>query len=209
MMLSTIKRAILTWASPIWVRYIRARGIFVSEGVTIIGRPGINRKRGSEIYLGRGVTLCSSGMANPVADCSARCRLATLAKEAQLNLHDGVGLSSTLICCAIRVEIGEGTQIGGGAMIFDTDFHPRGKDGMWLTDPVAVAKPVVIGRRCFIGARAIILKGVTIGDGSVVGAGSVVTKPVPAGVIVAGNPATVVKILPAITNSNPDNQKQP
>ena len=40
-----------------------------------------------------------------------------------------------------------------------------------------------------------VLKGVTIGENSVVGAGSVVTKDVPANVVVAGNPATVVKQL--------------
>jgi acetyltransferase-like isoleucine patch superfamily enzyme len=50
-----------------------------------------------------------------------------------------------------------------------------------------------IGRRCFIGARSIIMPGVVIGDGSVVAAGSVVTKDVPAGSIVAGNPARIIK----------------
>ncbi|MEM9330628.1 MAG: polysaccharide biosynthesis/export family protein [Pseudomonadota bacterium] len=50
-----------------------------------------------------------------------------------------------------------------------------------------------IGKRCFIGARAIIMPGVTIHDGSIVGAGSVVTRDVPSGVIVAGNPAKVIE----------------
>ncbi len=50
-----------------------------------------------------------------------------------------------------------------------------------------------IGENCFIGARSIIMPGVTIGDGCIVGAGSVVTKDVPAGCIVAGNPAKVLK----------------
>ena len=108
-------------------------------------------------------------------------------------LGDDVGISSTLICCAARVEIGAGTQIGGGAMIIDTDFHPRGEDGSWLTDPAAVAKPVRIGTKCFIGARAIILKGVTIGDGAVVGAGAVVARDVPAGATVVGNPARILE----------------
>ncbi|MCL4836088.1 MAG: hypothetical protein KJZ86_26855 [Caldilineaceae bacterium] len=43
--------------------------------------------------------------------------------------------------------------------------------------------------------NSLILKGVTIGRGSVVGAGSVVTRDVPPGVVVAGNPAVVVKEL--------------
>jgi acetyltransferase-like isoleucine patch superfamily enzyme len=53
--------------------------------------------------------------------------------------------------------------------------------------------PIKIGSRVFIGARCIVLKGVTIGNGAVVGAGSVVVSDVPPGVIVAGNPAMVVK----------------
>jgi acetyltransferase-like isoleucine patch superfamily enzyme len=50
-----------------------------------------------------------------------------------------------------------------------------------------------IGRRCFIGARSIVMPGVTIGDGSIVAAGSVVTKDVPPGTIVGGNPAKVLR----------------
>ena len=50
-----------------------------------------------------------------------------------------------------------------------------------------------IGKRCFVGAHSILMPGVTVGDGSIVGAGSVVTRDVPAGTIVAGNPARVVR----------------
>lgn len=102
-------------------------------------------------------------------------------------------MSSALICCATRIEIGERTQIGGGVMILDTDFPPRVQDGMLLTDPAAVPQPVHIGKNCFIGARAIILKGVTIGDAATIGAGAVLTKNVPKDCVVAGNPARVIK----------------
>lgn len=50
-----------------------------------------------------------------------------------------------------------------------------------------------VGRRCFIGARSLLLPGVTIGDGAIVGAGSVVTRDVPPGCVVAGNPARVIR----------------
>ncbi len=50
-----------------------------------------------------------------------------------------------------------------------------------------------IGRNCFIGGRSLILPGVEIGDGCIVGAGAVVTKSVPPGCIVAGNPAQILK----------------
>ena len=53
--------------------------------------------------------------------------------------------------------------------------------------------PIHIKKNCWIGAGATILRGVTIGENSVVGAGSVVTKDVPDNVIVAGNPAKIIK----------------
>jgi acetyltransferase-like isoleucine patch superfamily enzyme len=52
--------------------------------------------------------------------------------------------------------------------------------------------PVVIEDDCFIGYRAIVLMGVCVGRGSIVGAGAVVTKDVPPGSVVAGNPAKVI-----------------
>jgi acetyltransferase-like isoleucine patch superfamily enzyme len=192
MSLPRLKALLLTGLSPVWRIYLQLRGVRIGSAFTCIGRPGINLKRGSRIRLGNGVTLCNSGMANPVAE-GGRCRLATVATGAELIVHDGVGMSSTLICCAKRVEIGSGTIIGGGAMILDTDFHPRLPDGNWGTDPKAVSKPVIIGKNCFIGARAIVLKGVTIGDGAVVGAGAVVSKDVPGHKIVAGNPSVCIK----------------
>ncbi|MEY2914944.1 MAG: hypothetical protein RLZZ184_4253 [Cyanobacteriota bacterium] len=191
--LAQSKAFALTCLSPFWKAYLKIRGVKVGAGLTCIGRPGINKKRGTLIQLGRNVSLCNSGMANPVAEVG-RCRLATVAQGAELIIHDGVGMSSAVVCCANRVEIGKGTIIGGGAMILDTDFHPCMPDGTWGTDPKLVSKPILIGKNCFIGSRAIILKGVTIGDGAVVGAGAVVSRNVQAGSTVAGNPALIISI---------------
>jgi maltose O-acetyltransferase len=52
-----------------------------------------------------------------------------------------------------------------------------------------------IGNNVWIGGGAIINPGITIGDNSVIGSGSVVTRDVPPNVVVAGNPARVLKQL--------------
>jgi len=190
--LGRCKKFALTSLSPVWRIYLMLRGVKVGAGFICIGRPCVNLGRGGKIFLGENVSLCNTGIANPLAEYG-RCRLATVAPGAEILIHDHVGMSSCLIACAKKIEIGEGTIIGGGTMILDTDFHPRLPDGNWGTDPRSVSKQVMIGKKCFIGARAIILKGVQIGDNAVVGAGSVITKDVSPRTSVAGNPATVIR----------------
>ena len=55
-----------------------------------------------------------------------------------------------------------------------------------------VVGPIEVGAHAFVGARAFILPGVMIGERAVVGACTVVTRDVPAGTVVAGNPARVL-----------------
>ena len=82
-------------------------------------------------------------------------------------------------------------------VITDSDHHPvhppASTPRRFASFPApTAAHAVVIEDDVFIGARSIVLKGVRIGAGAVVGAGSVVSRDVPAGSIVAGNPAVVV-----------------
>jgi acetyltransferase-like isoleucine patch superfamily enzyme len=58
-----------------------------------------------------------------------------------------------------------------------------------------MSAPVIIGKDVWVGANATILPGVSIGEFSIIAAGSVVTKDVPSGVLVAGNPAIIKKKL--------------
>lgn len=84
--------------------------------------------------------------------------------------------------------------IGFNVTIVDSDFHGVGINDRSDPSKVKTAK-VIIGHNVFIGSNVLILKGVEIGDNSVVGAGSVVTKSCPPNVVIAGNPAKVIKQL--------------
>jgi maltose O-acetyltransferase len=90
----------------------------------------------------------------------------------------------------VAVRIGDGTQIGPGVQILTAD-HPR--DPAERASGMEWGVPIKIGRNVWIGGGAILLPGVTVGDDAVIGAGSVVTRDVPAGATVAGNPARVLQ----------------
>jgi acetyltransferase-like isoleucine patch superfamily enzyme len=92
---------------------------------------------------------------------------------------------------AARVTVGTATMIAAGAYLTDADWH-----GLYdRTALIGTARPIELGENVWIGDGAIVCKGVTIGANSVVAAGAVVARDVPADVIVAGNPARVVKEL--------------
>jgi maltose O-acetyltransferase len=108
-----------------------------------------------------------------------------------IRLGDGVFLNfNCVILDVVEVSIGDRTQIGPAVQIYAAD-HPR--DAKTRAEGLEFGRPVKIGADVWIGGGAIIVPGVTIGDGAVIGAGSVVTRDVPAGAIVAGNPARVIQ----------------
>jgi acetyltransferase-like isoleucine patch superfamily enzyme len=117
-------------------------------------------------------------------------------------------LNGALIMAEERIEIGAYCLVSWNVGIADSDFHPidaaqRRVDAMALAPffkdrpprPEIRTRPVTIKDNVWIGMNAVILKGVTIGENSIVAAGAVVSKDVPPNVVVAGNPAVVVKQL--------------
>ena len=105
------------------------------------------------------------------------------------NISLGAGAFLNFNCIILDVEpvvIGEGTAIGPGVQILAAD-HPR--DPAVRRQKIRFGRPVTIGANVWIGGGAIILPGVRIGEDAIIGAGSVVTRDVPAGATVVGNPA--------------------
>lgn len=99
--------------------------------------------------------------------------------QSNVKIGSGTRVSSHSFICS-SVEIGEDCFIAHGVM-FTNDKFTEGRED-W------VERKTVIGNNVRIGSNATILP-VNIGDGAVIGAGAVVTKDVPAGKIVKGNPA--------------------
>ncbi len=98
---------------------------------------------------------------------------------------DGTMLDMNCVVGA-RAMVGKNCHIGAGSVLAGVLEPPS-------------ADPVVIEDDVLIGANAVVLEGVRVGRNSVVAAGAVVTKDVPANVVVAGQPARVIKEVDAKT----------
>lgn len=93
-----------------------------------------------------------------------------------------------------KIEIGKNSTLAYGVTIL-TSANLNGPYNKLSKLYPAMTTPVIIGDDVWVGANATILPGVTIGNFSIIGAGAIVTKDVPSGVLVAGNPATIKKKL--------------
>jgi UDP-2-acetamido-3-amino-2,3-dideoxy-glucuronate N-acetyltransferase len=100
--------------------------------------------------------------------------------------------SHTFVCNG--VELGDEVFVGHGVM-FINDRRPKATndDGELQTEGDWELERTIVEPRASIGSGAVILGGVRIGAGALVGAGAVVTRDVPAGATVMGNPARVAE----------------
>jgi acetyltransferase-like isoleucine patch superfamily enzyme len=127
-----------------------------------------------------------------------------LGEKGRLSIGDYCYFTNAVLLCELEVRIGNYVIIGWNATIADSDFHPiapaeRIADavacsplGKGRARPPILTRPVIIEDDVWIGPNATILKGVRIGAGAFIEAGSLVTRDVPAGATVLGNPAEIV-----------------
>ena len=110
-------------------------------------------------------------------------------KNTYLGDHVFLNVLCTILDCN-EVRIGNHVMIGPNVQIYTAAhvLEAEARNQGW-----EVAKPIVIEDNVWLGGGAIILPGVTIGRNAVVGAGAVVSRNVPANMVVAGNPAKVIR----------------
>ncbi|RZI48025.1 sugar O-acetyltransferase [Lactococcus kimchii] len=110
----------------------------------------------------------------------------------RFELGEGSFINAGLqILSAGRVKIGAHCFIGPNCQFFTPNHHVTDKmlrRAGWQYDG-----PITIGNDCWLGGSVILLPGITVGNNVVIGAGSVVTKDVPDNVVIAGNPARIIK----------------
>ncbi|MBL4827623.1 MAG: acyltransferase, partial [Spongiibacteraceae bacterium] len=144
---------------------------------------------GPNINIGQCVTI--------VAEPDHRVKIAVWGREPELGkitIGDYVLLSpGCRISASDEIIIGNSVMVANGVYITDSDWH-----GIYdRTARTTAVTPVHIGDNVWLGDRSTVLKGVTIGENTIVAAGAVVSKNMPANVVLAGNPAKVVKHLDA------------
>jgi acetyltransferase-like isoleucine patch superfamily enzyme len=167
-------RGIILRRLVIWGGGACGEGLRVEKGLRL--RQGFHRglKLGSNIYLGRNITI----------DCL---------ENAILSIGDNTTFTESIfISCCERVTIGADTLIGEYCSIRDAN-HDFSDVNRPISSQPMLSKRIVIGPDVWVGRGCAILAGVQIGAGAVIAANSVVTRDIPEKVIALGAPAKPVR----------------
>ena len=144
-------------------------------------------KLGHDVKLSKFINLygCEIGDETKIGAFVEIQKNAVVGKRCKISSH-------TFICEGVTIE--DNVFIGHGVM-FINDSYPRATavDGNLQTEADWKVERTVVKRGASVGSGSTILSNITIGENAIVGAGSVVTKDVPEGATVAGNPARLFK----------------
>jgi acetyltransferase-like isoleucine patch superfamily enzyme len=142
-------------------------------------------KLGKDVKLSTFVNLygCEIGDETKIGAFVEIQKNATVGKRCKISSH-------TFVCEGVSIE--DNVFVGHG-VTFINDVYPRAttEDGELQTEADWKVERTVVKKGASIGSGATILCNVTVGERAIVGAGAVVTRDVPPGAIVAGNPARV------------------
>ena len=149
----------------------------------------------SDVKLGRDVKIadfvnlygCSVGEETKIGTFVEIQKNATIGSRCKIQSH-------TFICEGVAIE--DNVFVGHG-VTFVNDKYPRATNssGGPQTEKDWIVESTIVKKGATIGSGTTILGNITIGENAIVGAGSVVTRTVPPDVIVAGNPARIIRSL--------------
>ena len=173
--------------------FMKFNKVKFGKNLNLYGIPVVFKKKGSQLIIGEDCSIKSSFLSNLIG-LNHRTIIVARTEEAKIKIGNNVGISGATIYARKGITIGDNTLIGGNTKVLDNDFHPLEIEARNIDDKSMIrCKEIIIGQNCFIGCDSIILKGTQIGNGSVVGAGSVVSGKFPENVVIAGNPAKIIK----------------
>ena len=143
-------------------------------------------KLGRDVKLSKFINLygCEVGDETKIGAFVEIQKNASVGKRCKISSH-------TFICEGVTIE--DNVFVGHGVM-FVNDMYPRATAGDTLqTEQDWKVEKTLVKKGASIGTGVTVLANVTIGEDAIVGAGAVVTRDVPPGTIVAGNPARVLR----------------
>jgi acetyltransferase-like isoleucine patch superfamily enzyme len=127
-----------------------------------------------------------------------------IGEQGRIEIGDFCYFTNVVLLCELELRVGNYVVIGWNTTLADTDFHPispalRVADaiacspsGKHRSRPPIAVKPVIIEDDVWIGPSVTILKGVRVGAGSFIEPGALLTRDVPPGSRVLGNPAQII-----------------
>lgn len=146
-------------------------------------------KLGQDVRLSKFINLygCQIGDGTKIGAFVEIQKNATVGKNCKISSH-------TFVCEGVTIEDG---VFVGHSVTFINDSYPRAttEEGTIQTEKDWKVEKTLVKKGASIGSGSTILCNVVIGEGAIVGAGSVVTRDVPPGAIVAGNPARVLRYI--------------
>lgn len=177
----------------VWVHGVLPSNVKTGSGTVVSGEIAFKRfrsRRHPGLVLGEHCTMDGVQFA--------------VGEDGAVEIGDYCYFTNAVLLCECELHIGSCVVLGWNVTIADTDFHPLAP-ALRIADAIACSplgrgrsrpeiprRPVVLGDDVWVGPNATILKGVRIGAGAFVEPGALVTRDVPDGARVAGNPAEVI-----------------